>query len=172
MLSTSCYGARSGSKESHSWLWKLRFDSSCSTLTSTPQLWLKGCLKQHLMNSSACLLSTCVTLSCLSFDSAASCHDNSIRLTSRKLKIPHNTFQQNVAHSCQIVWKHFLQAVQGYESTQHHISGCAPNSKYYCFLVMAYMLMCCKSNWLKMSPRHHELFVIKLESGATSKIIR
>lgn len=74
------------------------------------------------------LLSTCVTLSHLAFGPAASCHESSNRLTSRKLKIPPNTFQPNVAHGCQIIWRHFPQTVQGYESTPNHISVCAPNS--------------------------------------------
>lgn len=80
-----------------------------------------------------------VSHSHLSFDSAASCPENSIRLTSRKLKIPHNTFQQNVAHSCQIIWRHFRQTVQGYESTLRHSSD-----KFNSFLVTAYILTNCK----------------------------
>lgn len=74
------------------------------------------------------LLSTCVSLSHLPLDPAASCHETSNRRTSRELKIPPSTFQPNVAHGCQIVWRRFPQTVQGYDSTPKRISVCAPNS--------------------------------------------
>lgn len=101
----------------------LTHPSSCSLASAVSQR-----MPPTTPDESTRLLSTCVTISHPTFDPAASCHENSNRWTSRELKIPPNTFQLNAAHGCQIIWRHFPQTVQGYESTPNHISVCAPNS--------------------------------------------